>query len=190
MAMRVRMNCLNRKFKGQEQQIIFREKPKSDIALNDLDAINNLASKIATEIDNEISEPFIQIFEYLKTKGVLTDDIAEKIFDEQDKLFEKIKNREFFERVFRVKNVGRGKGNENKKPRKYTKTEFYYKLEKFILTCTQNERATKLKAGQNLWSGCYLGNEAYIKKLTRELKRFNEKRNWVTLCREVLEKAK
>ncbi len=98
MTIKIKLDALNGKRFGRERRVVFRRKPQTDVSPNEF------ASKTANEIYDEISEPFLEIYNFLESKNLLSNEITEKIFDERDRLFWKFQSKEF-DRTFLLKNA-------------------------------------------------------------------------------------
>ena len=175
MTIKVKLDALNGKRLGRERRVVFRRKPQANVSPNEF------ASKIANEIYDEISEPFLEIYNFLESKNLLTDEITEKIFDERDKLFWKLEGKEFFERTFRFKNVGREIGKLNSETPKFSKSDFFNKLNQFIKSYygEHHESPTQPIAAKHL-------KFANGKSLKRKMQSLGEWRDFRIYCRDTL----
>lgn len=173
MAIKVRLDLIKQR-EGRSKQTVFREKPESDIS------VNNFASKLANEIYGEVSKPFLEIFKFLESKNLITDEVAEKIFDERDRLFLKFEAGEF-QRKFIFKTIGRERGISNSQTPVLSKSDFFKKLNDFIRS---HFNEYDEKPSQKLASK-QLGFQSE-KTFKRKRVQFGDDSSWTSYCKNIL----
>ena len=182
MAIKVRLDCWKKGMTERKTQIVFREMPKHLDSPNDIKQINNHASAIANGLRIDVIKSFGNIYQLLKKRGLLTDEITNNLLDEVDTLVDKLSSQEY-ERAFRLKEIGRKEGSSNKATPKFVwKQDFFDKLEKHIYDDSASGDLPSMK--QTAKKLGFFNARA----LQRKLRYYGEEDHWRDYVQRVLKK--